>query len=125
MPRILLIDDNLEVRRSLARLLTYDGHSVRVAEDGAEGLRLLELEEVDLVVTDVLMPHIDGLEFLRQLRRMKSRLPVIVMSGGGRSAASTLYLDLAKHLGAVAVMPKPVNLAEMRAHIARLVGEAT
>jgi DNA-binding response OmpR family regulator len=123
LPRILLIDDDPAVRSSLARLLEADGHSVATAEDGATALRVLGRERVDLVITDVMMPELDGFEFLTQMRRMEPRPPVIVISGGGRSPSLTLYQDLAKRLGAAAALTKPVILSELRAHIRRLVGE--
>ena len=119
MPRILLIDDDPAIRVALARLLTYDGHSVTTAENGDKGLRLVEAQRVDLVITDVVMPEVDGLEFLIRLRRMESPPPVIVLSGGG-SQLVTPYLDLAVQFGAAAVLTKPVVLSEMREHIARL-----
>ena len=121
MPRILLIDDDVAVRTTLARVLVSDGHLVVTAENGREGLRALEQETIDLVITDIVMPEVDGLEFLLQLRQVESPPPVIIISGGGHGAA-TPYLSLARQFGAGAVLWKPVVVDELRAEIARLLG---
>jgi len=116
---ILLVDDNSAVRTSLARLLEYDGHAVATVCDGLEALCVLENEPVDLVISDLVMPNMDGLELLRRLRRMPNPPPAIAMSGGGRGPAAD-YLDIANLFGAKAVLQKPIDLAELRQVIASL-----
>jgi len=119
MARLLLVDDDWVFRTEFGRLLQYDGHSVATAEDGLEALRLLEQEKIDVVITDIVMPRLDGFEFLTQVRQMDAPPPVIVVSDGGRGG-SNLYLNLALKLGADAALTKPIVLSEMRDHIARL-----
>ena len=120
MPRILLIDDDAAVRTALSKLHEHDGHSVTPAANGREGLSHLDKESVDLVITDLVMPEIDGLEFLMKIRRRDPAPPVIVISDGGRRLL-TPYLDMARQFGAAAVLPKPVHLDELRKLIADLV----
>src|SRR6266436_1703914 len=82
-PRILVIDDDAGIRESLKMTLEYDGYDVAGAATGQEGLALVEREAPDLVLLDVKMPGMDGLEVLERLRNMNETLPVVVVSGHG------------------------------------------
>jgi two-component system nitrogen regulation response regulator NtrX len=82
-PRILVIDDEAAIRDSLRMTLEYEGYDYAAAATGQEGLALAEREAPDLVVLDVKMPGMDGLEVLDRLRAMNETLPVIVISGHG------------------------------------------
>src|SRR5438874_1487426 len=82
-PRILVIDDEAAIRDSLRMTLEYEGYDYAAAATGQEGLALAERETPDLVVLDVKMPGMDGLEVLDRLRGMNETLPVIVISGHG------------------------------------------
>ena len=82
-PRILVIDDEAAIRDSLKMTLEYEGYEFVAAATGQEGLALAERETPDLVVLDVKMPGMDGLEVLDRLRAMNESLPVIVISGHG------------------------------------------
>jgi two-component system nitrogen regulation response regulator NtrX len=81
--RILVIDDEIAIRDSLRMTLEYEGYEVLLAATGQEGLTLAERESPDLVLLDVKMPGMDGLEVLERLRAMTDTLPVIVVSGHG------------------------------------------
>ncbi len=79
---ILLIDDEADVRKSLARFLQKLGHTVVCAADGMEALREFHLREINLVITDIRMPEIDGIELLRRIKVIeKSPVDVIVVTG--------------------------------------------
>jgi two-component system, NtrC family, nitrogen regulation response regulator NtrX len=82
-PRILVIDDEAAIRDSLRMTLEYEGYDYAAAATGQEGLALAEREAPDLVVLDVKMPGMDGLEVLDRLRAINETLPVIVISGHG------------------------------------------
>jgi two-component system, NtrC family, nitrogen regulation response regulator NtrX len=82
-PRILVIDDEAAIRDSLRMTLEYEGYDYAAAATGQEGLALAERETPDLVVLDVKMPGMDGLEVLDRLRAINETLPVIVISGHG------------------------------------------
>src|SRR5258705_10229722 len=82
-PRILVIDDDAGIRESLKMTLEYDGYEVIGAATGQEGLALVERDAPDLVLLDVKMPGMDGLEVLDRLRAMNETLPVVVVSGHG------------------------------------------
>ena len=82
-PRILVIDDEAAIRDSLRMTLEYEGYDVVAAATGQEGVALAEREAPDLVILDIKMPGMDGLEVLDRLRALSDTLPVIVISGHG------------------------------------------
>src|SRR3954466_3112723 len=82
-PRILVIDDEAPIRDSLKMTLEYEGYEFIGAATGQEGLALAEREAPDLVLLDVKIPHMDGIEVLERLRNMSEALPVVVVSGHG------------------------------------------
>jgi EAL domain-containing protein (putative c-di-GMP-specific phosphodiesterase class I) len=79
--RVLVVDDQPEMRRLMQRMLTNAGYEVRCACDGEEALKLLEVESVDVVVTDIAMPKADGLTVLRKIRERNEELPVVLVAG--------------------------------------------
>ena len=82
MPKILVVDDSSDSREPLMRLLRLQGHGVTSAGDGVEALEAIERNAPDLILLDVMMPHMDGLTFLKHLRSDPGHknLPVIVVS---------------------------------------------
>ena len=80
---ILVIDDEAGIRESLEVLLTLEGYSVRMANDGEQGLRILELENFDLVLLDLALPGQSGLELLPQIKERQPELPVIMITAYG------------------------------------------
>jgi two-component system nitrogen regulation response regulator NtrX len=87
-PRVLVIDDELAIRDSLRMTLEYAGYEFIGAATGQEGLALADRESPDLVLLDIKMPGMDGLEVLDRLRAMNEALPVIVISGHGTIATA-------------------------------------
>src|SRR5512147_1923934 len=81
--RVLVIDDDAGIRDSLRMTLEYEGYEMLGAANGQEGLLLAEREAPDLVLLDVKMPGMDGIEVLERLRGMSETTPVIVISGHG------------------------------------------
>ncbi|MET0388584.1 MAG: response regulator, partial [Polyangiales bacterium] len=75
-PRVLVIDDEVNVRQAIVRVLSNAGYKVLSANDGDEALRLLDRESVDLIVTDLAMPNTDGMTVLRTVRERNLELPV-------------------------------------------------
>jgi two-component system response regulator (stage 0 sporulation protein F) len=106
MLHILLIEDDAAVRGILSRMLEGAGYGVIQATNGADGLRLWREQGPDLVLTDIQMPDMNGIEVIVQLRAFAPHLPVIAMSGGVQSRDLDLLSD-AKLLGAVGVLYKP------------------
>src|SRR5919201_2779688 len=102
-PRILVIDDEAPIRESLRMTLEYEGYEFIGAATEQEGLALVEREAPELVLLDVKMPGMDGLEVLDRLRAMNEALPVVVISGHGTISTA---VDATKK-GAVDFIEKP------------------
>ena len=112
MARILVIDDDPSIRDTMERVLARDSHMVESYEDARVALDALRQEQPDLVITDVYMPEMDGIEFLLSLREAEPDLPVIVTSGGGSASSHHLLTDAA-YLGVTVTLPKPFEIDQL------------
>jgi CheY-like chemotaxis protein len=108
MAHILLIDDDTALRTMLRLTLIHFGHTVTEAGNGREGLARFAEARVDLVITDIVMPDVEGLEVLMALRLKQPPVKIIAISGGGRGS-STDYLRVATQKGAAKVLAKPFS----------------
>jgi DNA-binding response OmpR family regulator len=106
---ILVVDDEPQIRDLLKRFLSLRGYKVRVASDGQQALTMVEQQAPQLIVLDVYMPGINGVEVLRQLRRRKFTGGVILLTG----SQDDKLLQEALDLGSVDVMGKPVDLERL------------
>jgi DNA-binding response OmpR family regulator len=122
MKRILLIDDEEAVRRSVGEILKRAGYEVHSAEDGKSGLELFQKFSFDLLITDLLMPERDGLETIMALRRGRTPLKIMVISGCGQSLGGE-FMKIAQHLGADLTLAKPFARTELLVAVASLLGE--
>ncbi len=113
MARILVVDDHAHVRGAVRRVLTRHGHQVWDVSDGGEALRLLAILPFDLIVTDVYMSGMDGMELLSRAKAQGYRQPVVVMSGGGFVPREDL-LRMARACGAFATVVKPFSPSQLR-----------
>lgn len=102
---ILIIDDDSQVRDFLRHVLEEAGYVVLSASNGREGVRILKMTSPDLVITDVLMPQLDGLELTLLVKRESPTTRIIAFSGG---SAQFDYLDVAKTFGAHRTLRKPL-----------------
>lgn len=116
MSKILLVEDEDAFRMILKQMLERDGHTVLPAANGRKALRLCIDGGIDLVVTDIVMPDMEGLETIREIRKQHPALKVIAMSGGGRIGAED-YLRIAGKLGADQTLVKPFSRTQLRAAI--------
>jgi two-component system, cell cycle response regulator CpdR len=121
MKSVVVIDDDEPIRRTLGVLLERAGYAVVLAPDGEEGLRRCRAAVPDLVMTDIHLPGIDGIEVALALRTLAPALPVIVMSGGDRTERLDL-LGSALLLGAVRVLRKPFTIDEALSAIEAALG---
>lgn len=119
-PTVLLVDDDDNFLDALRRQFREQRRSWRLltAGDGAAALQLLRTESVDVLVTDILMPDLDGLGLIIQLRKLDADVRVIAMSGGGRHVGPE-PLTYARSLGADLVLPKPFDFASLLTAIER------
>ena len=112
MKKILIIDDEEQMRRLLRNILEREGYEVAEAPDGKIGIRLHQKNPADLVITDLIMPEKEGIETIMELKRNFPDTKIFAMSGGGRYDPKT-YLDIAKKLGANMVIQKPFDRQEL------------
>ena len=114
--RVLVVDDDPPVRDALERALTLEGYEVDLAEDGGQALKKVATEEPDVIVLDVLMPGVDGLETCRRLRAEGHGLPVLMLTA--RDAVSDRVDGL--DAGADDYLVKPFALEELLARLRAL-----
>lgn len=110
--RVLVIDDEAMVRKTARRMLERAGHQVVEAENGRAGIEKLASGMFDLVVTDIIMPEMEGIETLLAIRKRFPSLPVVAMSAGGYKGELD-FLAVAGKLGAVATLQKPFTLSAL------------
>lgn len=115
--KILVVDDNRLVRQTLPALLEEEGYRVGIAGNGEEGFRAVCTDGADLVITDVSMPDVDGIELIRLMRRdpFFHGVPVVAISAQGGKR-----LQEAKDAGATVCFAKPLDHAELIETVARL-----
>jgi two-component system, OmpR family, KDP operon response regulator KdpE len=118
--RILVVDDESQITRVLRTALTGSGYEVRTAEDGHAGLRAAREWQPDLVITDVSMPNMTGIELCGQLRA-ESQVPIIVLSVKGEERSKVEALDA----GADDYITKPVGMDELLARVRRNLARVT
>ncbi|MCS4536395.1 response regulator transcription factor [Corynebacterium sp. HS2168-gen11] len=114
--KILVVDDEQAVRDSLRRSLSFNGYEVVTAEDGERALAMIEQEQPQLVVLDVMMPKLDGLEVCRHLRSQGDDRPILVLTARDSVSDRVSGLDA----GADDYLPKPFALEELLARVRSL-----
>ncbi|RKZ17352.1 response regulator [bacterium] len=119
MASILIIEDDNEVREFLESVLTRAGYQTHTAANGREGVQVFRTGNFDLVITDIIMPEKDGIETIMDMKRERSDLRVLAISGGGRAEPDN-YLESARLLGADATMKKPFTNQEIIATVKQL-----
>jgi len=112
MAKILVTEDEDIVLETMQIMLEEGGHAVTCAANGREALQFLADGPYDLIITDIVMPEVDGLELLTEVRKRYPDIKIIAVSGGGRISAND-YLQTANVLGADAVMPKPFSMSDL------------
>ena len=132
MAKILIVDDEEQVRTALKQVLERAGYEVAVAATGNEGLELMQQEGADLVITDVIMPGIDGITTARKIREKFRDTRIIVMSGGGKAApdpyepdaiSTRSYLASANTAGADRTLTKPFDRQDILRAVKNLLEE--
>ncbi|MBI5382049.1 MAG: response regulator [Opitutae bacterium] len=119
MSKILLVEDDGQIRALLKRILEKQNHSVQEAPHGREALALLASELPDLVITDMFMPEMDGLEFIEQMLARHPGLPFVAISGEGGLDAE-VFLRIARYRGAHGILQKPFGVFELQAALERV-----
>ncbi len=116
--RILIVDDEKNIRFGLSTALQQEGYETLVAENGKEGLHMVHTQSVDLVLTDIRMPEMGGIELLKKISSAYPRIPVIVLTGHGTIETAVTCM----HNGAYDFITKPINLERMALLVERALG---
>jgi CheY-like chemotaxis protein len=114
MARIIVIDDHYAMRQTIREVLEDQGHEVLDAPDGESGIQLQRRSPADLVITDIFMPHKEGMSTIRELCLEFPELPVVAMSGGSRDLTNPEgFIELARRFGACGTLSKPFQIADL------------
>jgi YesN/AraC family two-component response regulator len=113
---ILLVDDETVIHRAVGTFLSRCGYSIEVANNGAEALHKVVAETPDVIISDIKMPVMDGLQLLERLKVCTPATPVILITGHGHMDSAVAAL----HEGAFAYLRKPINLDELLATLERI-----
>jgi two-component system, chemotaxis family, chemotaxis protein CheY len=120
--RILVIDDEDMIRQLVKEMLEVEGYIVTTAANGKEGLQLYQRELPDLIITDIFMPEMEGLETIRTLQRDSSKVKIIAISGGGERGMIS-FLSHAKRFGALRTLQKPFSRQDLLTSVGEVLGE--
>jgi CheY-like chemotaxis protein len=131
MQNVLVVDDELDARDAIERVLTRAGYSVRTAGDASDALAELRRSHADVVITDIIMPKIDGVEGIECIRKEFPAVRIIAISGGGNfglaaykphAITTSAYLAAAERAGAHLVLTKPFESADLLHSIEQVLG---
>jgi CheY-like chemotaxis protein len=134
MHQVLVIDDDVDVRDAIRRVLERAGYGVRTSADAMEAVAELNREPVHVVITDIIMPKLNGVEAIRSILKDFPDVRIIAISGGGNfgidsykpnAITTTAYLAAAERAGAHYVLSKPFESAELVHAVERVLGVGT
>lgn len=118
-PRVLVVDDEASIRDLLAKTLALAEYDVDVVPDGRSGLERMRLYPYDLLIIDLKMPGMDGLSVIREAKRYKADLPVIIITGYSTEASAIEAVNL----GVAGYLTKPFRVPQVLAAAAKALGE--
>ena len=133
MHTILVIDDEVDVRDGIRRVLDRAGFSVRTVDNAIDGMLELERTPADVVITDIIMPKLNGVDAIDAILRACPAARIIAISGGGNfdvsgyqpsSITTTAYLAAARKAGAHYILTKPFESRELIDAVARVIAES-
>lgn len=110
--KILIAEDEKEIANGIKTLLEQKGHDVFVATDGHEALAFVNQNQTDVIITDIIMPEMDGIELIIKIRKQFPEIKIIAISGGGRISAED-HLESAHKLGAFITLKKPFSFHQL------------
>lgn len=122
MARLLIVDDDPQIRRAVRRILELAGHTLSETGEGRTAISMHAVQPFDLVITDMRMPGCTGLELMRHLQQTEPAVKVIIMSGGDQ--ADALNLAQIGSSGTTRTLQKPFTIDELKTLVRELLGEA-
>lgn len=123
MSRILIVEDTRLMQESLVDVLTATGHDVVTADNGSHALDKVSNDgDFDLIITDIIMPEMDGIQAILEIQAVKPDMRIIAISGGSARLDKGQGLETATRLGAAAVLEKPFEVDALLSAVARVLG---
>ncbi len=119
MPSILIVDDDSMVRKMLVKVFQNENYITHDASNGKSALKVFRDENVDVVITDIVMPDMEGIETIRELRKINPDVKIIAFSGGGALSPEG-YLKIAASMGARYTFQKPFDINELKEAVKKL-----
>lgn len=111
---LLLVDDDAQIMQVLTKVCERWGYTFQTASNGKRALQLMARTRFRAILTDILMPDMDGIELLIHYRKSHPAVPVVAMSGGGNLGPPQQMLKMARGLGCTHILPKPFDLESLR-----------
>lgn len=118
--RMLIVDDDVDYSLSLKEMIENEGHTVTVTNSPTEALTLENLSPFDVMITDIIMPEMDGLEVIQYVKATHPSTKIIAISGGGYFCASDLLM-MAREFGASMVLSKPFSFSTLKVQLNTLI----
>ncbi|MFD2111366.1 response regulator [Thiorhodococcus fuscus] len=117
MSKVLIVDDDEIFRTMMAEMVRREGYEIEAVSNGQEALAYVARERPLLIITDILMPEMDGIEFIMKLNQDGNDIPIIAVSGGRRSISLEFNLESAALMGVRTTLPKPFTREALRTAI--------
>jgi DNA-binding NtrC family response regulator len=118
---ILIVDDEEGLREGLSKLLEDEGYTVECAEDGEKAIEIVRSTHIDLMLTDMRMPGMSGIELLKQVRKIREEIGVIILTGYGEIES---YIE-AMNFGAMEYVSKPFKVNELKFIVSKILNQST
>lgn len=120
--KILIVDDEPSVLKMLRKMLRDESDDIVEAKNGEEALQICQQQEIDLMITDIVMPEKHGIDLIMEVKNIKPDVPIIAISGGGGVSGRFDYLEIAELLGAKNILHKPFSAGELRDVVHNIIG---
>jgi CheY-like chemotaxis protein len=120
MAHVLVVDDEDQMRKLIRLVLQKEGHTVVEASNGKKAVQHIQENEIDLVISDVVMPDMDGIELIQEIRKAHPKMKILAISGAGQEGPG-LYLNIAERLGADAILMKPFAPGQLIEKVSALI----
>ena len=120
MAKILVVDDEDSVRIMVKEILEPSGYDIIEASNGEEAYQQVKDSDVDLLITDIVMPEKSGIDLIMQLHDEYPKMPILAISGGGGIQGRFDYLPIAKLIGALCILKKPFSVNQLRESVANI-----
>ena len=120
MAKVLLVDDEKSILDMVAEILQRNGHEVTPVSAASEAVKLFKEEPFDLVVTDLVMPGVSGIDMILEMRDIAPEIKILAISGGGGITGRFDYLPIASLIGAGDILKKPFSIDEFNRKVEEL-----